>query len=58
MHLNNLNAPVLNALIEDVKLLKFQDELCHVLKNISAFLSPVQKLEVNISRSFYDIRLS
>jgi hypothetical protein len=33
----------------DVKLLKFQDELWHVLKNISAVLSPVQKLEVNIS---------
>jgi len=36
-------------LIEDVKLLKFQDEFWHVLKNISAVLSPVQKLEVNIS---------
>jgi hypothetical protein len=36
-------------LIEDVKLLKFQDELCHVLKNILVVLSPVQKLEVNIS---------
>jgi hypothetical protein len=45
-------------LIEDVKLLKFQDELCHLVKNISAVLSPVQKMEVNISRSFYNIRLS
>jgi hypothetical protein len=45
-------------LIEDVKLLIFQDDLCHVLKNVSAVLSPVQKLEFNISRSFCDIRLS
>jgi hypothetical protein len=45
-------------LTEDVKLLKSQDELCHVLKSITAVLGPIQKLEVNISRSFYDIRLS
>jgi len=45
-------------LIEDVKLLIFQDQLCHVLKHISAVLSPVQKLQVNISRSFNDVRLS